>query len=406
MNGAILRQARRRDMPEVYRLLKPWIEEDSQLAAHVAQTDRDASGQAPRCTLLDVDRTIRGVCVSALRSRSEARLLGLAADPEALSGQALSMLLAQEILDWAEFGLSRVAVDLPASVDPLVSECLRACGFVFEGVSSGCSLGTTSRVRMAKQFLYRSIPRDKLLDFLREFMLSLGYELRPEESGFRYRVRDEHRRPFLFSPWHRLTMSGTDIVISPPARLLLVHELETIFYPLRIIFPRERPMLLPMSRQRAEYLIDLPRQSPRQKSLFRDEVEASVRRVPLRSVTYCAPGMKRSIRKGLPILFYVNRVGAVGTARVQDWFPEDPKELHATTDEEGLSDLNEILEIAASGGEKPGKIMMVAFQWYRSLHRPVTIKEIHGMDESFNPQRNRSVSTKLFDWIVATGNRE
>jgi len=111
------------------------------------------------------------------------------------------------------------------------------------------------------------------------------------------------------------------------------------------------------------------------------------------------------MRRGLPVLFYVNRVGAVGTGRVEDWYLDEPKNLYNSLDEMGYFDPQDVKEHVASVGPNAGKVLVIRFKWYRPLKRVVTLEEIRGIDDSFNPQRTRSLSSTLFSSIVTAGNK-
>ncbi len=147
------------------------------------------------------------------------------------------------------------------------------------------------------------------MDFLQEILLSLGYEVRPEGEGFGYRIKTDYRLPFIFSTWHRITRNGPDIIVHPPARILELHELETLFFPLTISAKHDKPLLLPMEKKRAASLIELPPASTHQNSLFDTSALNGRRTISLNNLTYSYPTGIQGIRKGLPILFYVNRIG-------------------------------------------------------------------------------------------------
>jgi hypothetical protein len=310
----------------------------------------------------------------------------------------------EEILEWAEMGISKVFVTVPKGVASQVVRCLRACGFMFEGIWSSRALDGSHRIRLSKYFLYRSIPHHQLMDFLREFLVSLGYEVRPEADGFGYRIREEYRLPFIFSAWHRITQSGQDIIVHPPARVLEMHELETIFFPLHVQGSEDKPLLIPMEKDRAKTLINLPDMDAHQNSLFSTDVLYQYRRLHLNNLTYCYPAGLKRLRKGLPLLFYVNTIGVVGAGRVEDWRVDEPKNLYNSIDEMGYFDPEDVKEHAAPSGPLAGKVLAIRFQWYRPLKRVVSLDQIRKLDVAFNPQRTRTLSGDLFESILLAGN--
>jgi hypothetical protein len=398
-----LRQTLSKDMPVVRKMLRPWVEQDPLVAEILSPSASSGLLEKTHCTLLETDRTIRAVALWIAAQANEVRLLALAAAPGAAEWGGDVRLLQQEIIEWTEMGISRATIELPQALSPSIIKCLTGCGFFFEGICSGCNLGESPRIRLSKHFLYRTVPHEDVMDFLREFMISLGYEVRPQEDGFSYRLREDFRFPFIFSQWHRISASGPDIVLRPPARVLPYYELETLFYPLRISSEDERPLLVAMDKKKAGQLIDLPRTDPRQKGLFEGSAEGTERHAGLNTIVYSYPAGKKPIRKGMPILFYVNKIGAVGAARVEDSQLEDPANLSRQFEEMGLDLAEEMREHGAGLDGKAPKVLVVRFQWYRPLRKAASLEEIRHLDVTFNPQRTRSISQKLFDAIIALG---
>ncbi len=275
---------------------------------------------------------------------------------------------------------------------------------MFEGMTATCALDSRPRFRLTKYFLYRSIPHSEVMNFLKEFLLSLGYEVRREGDGFGYRIGAEFRLPFMFNAWHRITRSGPEIIVHPPARILEMHELETLFYPLRIQGLKERPLFLPLQRKRAVGLIDLPDEDVYQGSLFQDGWFQQHRHLFLNNLTYGYPAGLKGVRRGLPLLFYVNRVGVVGSGRVEHWYLDEPRNLYNQLEEMGFYDPEDVKECAASSGPSAGKVLVIRFQHYRALRKPVTLEQLRELDGTFNPQRTRALSADLFESILAAGN--
>jgi hypothetical protein len=401
----ILRQALERDRQAVDKILKPWIDDDPGIRQALEEAFRKGSAGTIQCRLLETDKTIRCVSVWESEQPGEVRLIALGMGPGAPEFGMDHRFVSEEILDWADAGVSKVSVTLPEAVSSSLTSSLRASGFIFEGISSSCKAGQVSRVRFCKHFLYRTIPYSQLMSFIKDFLLSLGYEVRVEGDGLGYRIRSDHRFPFIFNAWHRITRSGSDIIVHPPARVLELYDLETIFYPLSIRTRNEKPLLVPMDKKRASHLVDLPRLDTQQGILFAERAADSLRPLFSNNLTYSFPAGLHGMRRGLPMLFYVNRMGAVGTGRVEDWFLDEPKNLYNNLEEMGYFDPQDVKEHVASAGPNAGKVMVIRFKWYRPLKRIVTLEEIRGMVDSFNPQRTRTLSSTFFQSIVAAGNK-
>lgn len=400
----ILRQALDKDRQAVESILKQWIDDPEVLAA-LDEAFKSGSAGAIRCKLLETDRTIR--CVSLWRPEQpgEVRLLALGLGPGASDFGIDDRFISEEILDWADSGISKVSVNIPDAVSSSLTGSLRTCGFIFEGISSSCNAGQASSIRFCKHFLYRTIPYSQVMSFIKDFLISLGYEVRTEGDGLGYRIRSDHRFPFIFNAWHRITRSGPDIIVHPPARILELYDLETIFYPLSIRTRNEKPLLIPMDKKRASHLVRLPRLDTQQGTLFAESPVNTHRTLSNNNLTYSFPAGLHGMRRGLPVLFYVNRVGAVGAARVEDWYLDEPKNLYNSLEEMGYFDPQDVKEHVASTGPNAGKVLVIRFKWYRPLRRIVSLDDIRGIDDTFNPQRTRSLSSTFFQSIVAAGNK-
>jgi hypothetical protein len=177
-----------------------------------------------------------------------------------------------------------------------------------------------------------------------------------------------------------------------------------LFFPLSISAKHDKPLLLPMEKKRAASLIELPPVSTHQDSLFDASALNERRTISLNNLTYSYPTGIQGIRKGLPILFYVNRIGAVGSGRVEEWYLDEPKNLYNKIDEMGYFDPEDVKEYAAVSGPRSGKVLVIRFNWYRPFKRAVALEEIRSIDDSFNPQRTRSLACASFEDIVRAGN--
>jgi len=401
MSALVLRPASSKDIPQAREILRQWTSRDPSLG-EVEVLLSPGAGERPHCMILEGAGRVHAACVWRLERPADVTVTALGATDDALESGAATRLLQEEILRWSGMGVTNATIRLPEGLPPALAAAIRACGFVFEGISCGCD--AKPRITLAKHFLYRVIPQSEVLSFLQEFMISFGYDVQQEGTGFRYRVRDEFLLPFIFSPWHKITKSGSDIIIHPPARVLQPSELETLFYPLRIHSRNDRPLLLSLDKKTAENLISLPAvHNHRQNDLF-DAGEIAPRVINLNAVAYSQPPGPKSLRRGLPVLFYVGRIGAVGLARVEE---------STVCAQEGQAPKSAALEVpsdedsadASNHRQRTGKALGVRFQWYRPLRSPVSLEKIRSFDAGFNPQRARSVSASLFEAIVREGDR-
>ncbi len=399
----IFRQALDKDVPAVTEILGPWINQDQTVLQFLASMASGGPSSEVRCRVLELDGAVRCVSLWIPEKTDQVRVLALAAAPGTAETAADIRFLRQEIMQWADMGVSKVTVCIPAPLASSMVSWLRTCGFMFEGICSSCHIEAGTGLTFCKHFLYRTIRRSEVLDFLRDFLVGLGYEVRSEGEGFSYRVRSEFQLPFVFSAWHRVMKSGADLVVQPPARVLERNELETLFYPLTIRARDERPLLIPVERKRAGHLVDFPVQDNHQSSLF-DRLTVFRPQFLLRNLLiYMDPTGIQGVRKGLPLLFYVNRVGAVGTAKVEDWLIDDAKRLYDSVEQKGWATHGKEGDEGGGIGPRSGKVLAVRFQWFRPFRKPVRLEEIRNMERSFSPQRVRVLSSELFESIVTCG---
>ena len=381
----IIRPARKKDLPSIRKILQPWTDEEPEVLSVLEDLVNGDSHSQGGCTVLASERSLLCVSLWTFESSDSVRLWSLGLTPSTAESGTDIKFLREVILDWSEMGIARAVVQLPKSLAPSFIGCLRGCGFISEGISASCALDSSPRFRLTKYFLYRTIPHDEVMEFLKEFLLSLGYEVRQEGEGFGYRVRAEYRLPFMFNAWHRITRSGPEIIVHPPARVLEMHELETLFYPLRVETAKERALFLPMEKKRATNLIELPEVDIHQDSLFHDGLSQEYRPVFLNNLTYGFPGGLKRVRRGLPLVFYVNRLGVVGSGRVEDWYVDEPKNLYNQLEEMGYYDPEDVKEHCAASGPMAGKVLVIRFHWYRRLHRPVTLEQLRKLEATLIP---------------------
>ncbi len=399
----IFRPALKKDLPAIRKILKPWITEDSSVSQYLESIPVAGETSAVRSRVLEVDKSVRCAMFWVTEKCDEAQIVAMGFGQHASETGADSRFVREAILEWSEAQVSKVIIRLPEALSNSLLPPMKASGFMFEGISSRTGNKQRPKLHLCKHFLYKTVPHSKVMEFLRDFLTSLGYEIRSEEDGFGYRLRTEYRLPFIFSPWHRITKSGPDIIVHPPARILEAHELETLFYPLRVHVSGEKPLLVSMERKRAQISIELPDSESKQSTLFAPEVMRK-RAVFHNNLAFSFPAGLQTMRRGLPVLFYVNKLGAVGSGRVEDWYLDEPKNLFNHIDDMSFFDPADVIEHAATTGSKAGKVLVIRFQWYSPFKKVISFDEIRQVDENFNPQRIRSLSSSLFQTITNVGN--
>lgn len=397
----IFRQALKKDLSSIKKLLASWIAEEPQTQRVLEDLARNPNQETIRCRVIENGKSILGVVLWSQLIPEEARILALNLHPKA-ARNAIDLRFLQEIvIEFSERGFSRATIHVPEPAAAELMPALKSVGFVFEGISQCCGTKTQPQVHLCKHFVHKVIDHTQVVDFLKEFFHSLRYEIRPEADGFGYRLPTDYRLPFLFSGWHRITRSGSDIIMHPPARILESHELETLFFPLQVRMQGDRPLLLPMARKHAERLIETP------ESVLVDDAVCNGDSSPRRScylnnLAFGAPG-SHVMRRGLPVLFYVNKMGAVGSGRVEDWRLDEPDRALNAFGRMNSAEQLEIRNGMPGPHAKTGKVLCIRYEWYKPFKKIIPFDEIRRMDENFNPQRTRTLSAGAYQSILEAG---
>ncbi|MFH0823168.1 MAG: hypothetical protein V2B18_10495 [Pseudomonadota bacterium] len=403
MMEAVLRHATAKDHPTIRKLLKPWKDHSTSLSGDIEAAMSADGGTKAHCTVLEADGVIHSAALWVREDTDRVRLLALGSGHGAAELGMEKRLMREEIIRWADMGIMKAWVRVPRAIASGLIKCFKGCGFILEGISSGWTMNQDETIRLTKHFLYRTVQEEGVLGLLKEFIASRGYQIASVDGGFEYRVKEEFHLPFIFSSWHRISRSGRDIVVHPPARVLHVNELEELFFPLRVHTPEDRPLVVVLDKARAKCLVEVPRITPRRVEASGLDAASDERRLILNDLVYTHPGGIKELRKGLPILFFVSRLGAVGTARVEEWYVEKPESLYGAIQEMGNFDPADVRDTTASSGSRSGRVLLLRFAWYSPFKRVVTSDQIRSLDGSFSPTRSRFLSWDAYHGITALG---
>ncbi|MGP8284220.1 MAG: hypothetical protein ACLQT6_16090 [Desulfomonilaceae bacterium] len=311
-------------------------------------------------------------------------------------------LLKQGIMKWAELKTSKVSLVLLETKAERLINTLKSCGFIYEAMSWSAQTDGINSVKFCKKLVYGIVSQSKILTFLNGLFSSWDYETRVGSDSLFYRSKAIYQNPFLFPSWHKISRQGPKLIVTPPARPLESIELETLLFPLMVRGNNEKPLLVTIDKKRAPAMIELPQPQHRDDNLFaRDD---SRTRQLSGNLVYAFPTGFQEIRQGLPALFYVNSVGAVGEARISSWSFEDPGTLCKALYSDEKFDLEHVREHAGLSGPRAGKVLVLRYEFYKVFRRPVQLDQMKAHDKDFNPQRQRSISWDFFQAISRTGN--
>ncbi|MGC8604661.1 MAG: hypothetical protein ACP5VS_13385, partial [Desulfomonilaceae bacterium] len=276
-------------------------------------------------SLLEIADEIEGALIWSKKNNEEISVAVFAISNNAIEAGLGVELLKRGILKWAELKISKACLTLPETDAKKLMGTLKSCGFVFESLSWTARADKDNSIRFCKKFVYEMAPQTEILSFLERLFTMWGYETKMETDNLLYRSRPIFQNPFLFPSWHRINRQQTKLIVTPPARPLEAIELETLLFPLVIKGSQEKPLLVTIDKKRASAMIDLP--PPRDKTeIFFGQGSPESHQLN-RGLVYTFPSGFQEIRPGLPALFYVNSIGAVGEARIESWSFEDPRNL-------------------------------------------------------------------------------
>ncbi len=390
-----------RHFGDVERFLRNWSFRDTLFEGHLANARNITNLDNWNISILEIDGGLEGVSLWSRLTDDEITVSGLTISDKAIKAGLGAEFLKHEIMEWAELKILKASLVISETETEKLVNILTSCGFIYEGISWCARTGGSNSIRFCKKFVYDTILQPEIMNFLDRLFISWGYETKVEADNLLYRLKVIYQNPFLFPPWHRISRQAHKFIVSPPARPLEAHELETLLFPLIVKGVHEKPLLVTIDKKRASGMIELPPPQQRDDNLFvRDD---SSSRQFTRNLVYTFPTGFQEIRHGLPVLFYVNGVGAVGEARIADWSFEDPGHLCKALYNDEKYDLEHIREHAGVSGPKAGKVLVLRYEFYRVFTNPVQLEQMKRHDKDFNPQRQRSISYDFFQAISQTG---
>lgn len=103
------------------------------------------------------------------------------------------------------------------------------------------------------------------------------------------------------------------------------------------------------------------------------------------NVYYRTPDRYQELRRGSHLFFYVSEPEQAirGSALITDIFVGDPESCFSRYGTKGLFDYNRLEQIAAA---HDGKVLAIAFDWYREFNREVTLPRLRRAISNYNPQ--------------------
>ncbi len=357
-----------------------------------------------RLLILEKGGSIEGILIWSKIGNHEVDIMKLAISDWAKNSGFATEFLRRGIIEWVELEILKAGITLPENEAQQLISALTSCGFAYEGMSWSAEPDTTNSVKFSKKFVYDTISSLELFDFIGRKFSEWGYETKLEADSLLYRTKTVYQNPFLFPSWHKISRQGESLIVTPPARTLEIQELEILLFPLIVKGVQEKPVMVTVDKKRALTMIELPPPEDGVDNLFSLNNSGSSQLG--QNLIYTFPTGFQGIRRGLPVLFYVNGMGAVGEARIANWSYEEPKNVCRLVNSNQKYDVEHIREHAGQSGPKAGKVLILWYEYYRVFKRSVELDQMKKQNTYFKPQRLRSISYEFFQAISELGNKQ
>ena len=217
---------------------------------------------------------------------------------------------------------------------------------------------------------------------------------RPEEEYETYRERFGGER------WVFLSSAGRPADIANE-----LHEadnwidgadLAARFYPVSLDSPGQPSLIVTIRPQYANELIPSGR-TPSMLPPTRLQVRPD-------NVYYRAPDRYQTLRRGSRLFFYVSEPEQRirGSGVITDLFAGDPESCFARYGTRGLFDYDRLEDIAR---RHDGKVLAIAFDWYRDFTAGVNLSRLRRVTPNYNPQSAHLLSAETAGAIFRDGFR-
>jgi predicted transcriptional regulator len=323
-------------------------------------------------------------------------------EPAAAAADLGGHLLFHLIRSWIGNGFDTARVTVRQ--DPRMLAILRELGFLVTGVQTRASSPTERELQMVK-YLERQVLdepsypgfADRLATLLTPLVDSVfgTGDSRPPASEPESLVSDFDARTGEIALKAR--RSGA-------SRRYLPADLEICFYPLRVVLPSRRGLIIPIKPEWAGPMISY---EGRQEQLFQTREEALLIRSD--NVYYCYPRCVAEVKSRCPIIFYVSSPisACVGEAKIVQSAWDIPEVLHALFGGIGVYDVEHVRAHVRHGGAEDGRALALRFSHYVPFPSPVRLPDLRKVlgQPAMNPQGLHPISMDAFEELRAKGGR-
>ncbi|MCY3645461.1 MAG: DUF4062 domain-containing protein [Chloroflexi bacterium] len=426
--GLLVRQAKASDRDAVretlmeleqwYPDIRQWVEERL-----------ESIDEADDIRVAEMDGEIGAVVVVRSKSDDIRKFATLYVRPTARGAAIGPHIVREEVLRAAEEGVRKAYVTCADEIADRLVPILAQSGFTPEGVSRGRYRDGAAEWVLGKNFVYGEVTPSDFLDFVKTRMVTeAGGEIvedqgnvfsarlprlglagsarpeliwyvvssgdRPEEDYVAYKGRFEQQS------WTFVSLGGRPADVSHELHeaeaWMDAADLSSQFYPVELASHGQRSLIVTIRPEFAQELIPSSR-APSMLPPTRLQVRPD-------NVYYRAPDRYQELRRGSRLFFYVSdpEQRIRGSAGITDVFVGNPEDCFARYGTRGLYDYQRLEDIAQN---HDGKVLAIAFDWYREFTAGVNLPRLRSIIPNYNPQSAYLASAEYASAILREGFR-
>ena len=335
----------------------------------------------------------------------------------------------EEVLRAAQEGVRKAYVTCADEIADRLVPILAQSGFTPEGVSRGRYRDGAAEWVLGKNFVYGEVTPSDFLDFVKTRMvteaggeivedrgnvfsariprLGLAGGARPELNWYVVSSGDQPEEDYLAfrgrfeqQSWTFVSLGGRPADVSHELHeaeaWMDAADLSSQFYPVELASHGQRSLIVTIRPEFAQELIPSSR-APSMLPPTRLQVRPD-------NVYYRAPDRYQELRRGSRLFFYVSdpEQRIRGSAGITDVFVGNPEDCFARYGTRGLFDYQRLEEIAQN---HDGKVLAIAFDWYREFTAGVNLPRLRGIIPNYNPQSAYLASAEHASAILREGFR-
>ena len=360
-------------------------------------------GSQAAITIGELEGRQAALAISEPREKGCVELSLLHVEPAAAAADLGGHLLFHLIRSWIDCGYDTARVTVRE--DPRMLASLKEQGFLVAGVQTRASSPNEHELQMVK-YLERQVLDQPSYPSYATRLATLLTPLADSVVGTGDLWAPGSKPETLVGDFD----AGTGEIVltgrrSGASRRYMPTDLEIYFYPLRVVLPSRRALIIPI---RPEWAGPMISYEGRQERLFRMTDDSLLIRSD--NVYYCYPKCEAEVDSRSPIIFYVSSPisACVGEAKIVQSSRDTPDVLFAMFGGIGVYDVDHVRQHVKHGGAEDGRALALRFSHYMPFPNPVRLADLRkGLGQPMMiPQGLHPISTNAFEEIRSKGGRE